>query len=243
MRRELKIILVTLAVGGAWAIGGRVPGMLDEVEAFHVSDVQVAGARYLTDDDVRDLMELDSEANIWSDASIWADRLERHTLVESARVRRRLPGTLLVDIRERRPVALVSTPTLEPVDADGVLLPIDPSVVRLDLPIIEAGRDVASGARLVPGATRELIREVVRLMDGDTAFLQMVSEVAWADDRTLVARWSDPAVDFLLQPGTSSHRIREGILSLDHAVAQDPRNHPDVVDLRFADQVVIRRKE
>ena len=47
------------------------------------------------------------------------------------RVERRLPNRLRVEIEERRPVALAATPTLEPVDGEGVRLPIDPTLYVL----------------------------------------------------------------------------------------------------------------
>lgn len=241
MRRDVRIILATVFLAGTWALSARVPGWLAEMETFRVRDVQVRGARYLAPGEVQSLMAVAPGATIWEDAGPWEDRVARHALVAGVRVRRRLPGTLVVEVVEREPVALVATPTLEPVDATGALLPIDPSSTRLDLPVVAASGVVARGARLVPADTRRLLDEVARLMEGDTAFLQMVSEIGWLDGSTLVARWSDPPVDFLLRPGTPVHRFREGLLTLAHAVSQDPAAPPAVVDLRFADQVVVRR--
>ena len=78
-------------------------------------------------------------------------------------------------------------------------------------------------------------------MEGDTDFLQKVSEIGWRDGSTLAVRWTGPEVTFLLRAGVPPHRFREGLQALDHAVAQDPSDPPTVVDLRFADQVVVRR--
>lgn len=243
MRREAKILVATLALGGAWAVGGRVPGWLEDVEAFRVREIDVRGARHLSPDRIREIMAVPAGATIWSDREPWAERIARHALVADVRIGRRLPGTLIVEVREREPVALVATPVLEPVDADGVVLPLDPSTTRLDLPVVTPTAAVAPRARLVPAETRRLIQEVVRLMEGDTAFLQRVSQVRRRPDGTLVARWAEPGVDFLMRPGTPAHRIRDGLLSLEHALAGDPEHRPDVVDLRFDDQVVVRRQE
>ncbi|GIS80455.1 MAG: hypothetical protein CM1200mP14_20210 [Gammaproteobacteria bacterium] len=69
--------------------------------------------------------------------------------------------------------------------------------------------------------------EVNRLMQADTAFLQMLSEVRWGKDNSLVARWSKPAVDFLLPLGLSAERLREGLIALTHAINQTPRIYPN----------------
>jgi hypothetical protein len=142
---------------------------------------------------------------------------------------------------ERQPVALVPTPTLEPVDGDGILLPLDPASHRLDLPILETEYPFVEGRRIMPSRTRVLASEVNRLMQADTAFLQMLSEVRWGEDSSLVARWSKPDVDFLLPFGLSAKRLREGLIVLAHAINRTPRDLPKSVDLRFADLVVVRR--
>jgi len=52
---------------------------------------------------------------------------------------RRLPGTLVVRVTERAPVALVAAPGgLRVYDGSATLLPIDPSTIDVDLPILSS---------------------------------------------------------------------------------------------------------
>lgn len=241
MRRDLRILLFTLAMGALWAVGSRVPEALASMKTFRIQDVEVHGLRYLDRGLAVDLLELTPETTIWGELEPLTGELAAHPLVRRVSLSRRLPGTLVVQVEERRPVALVPTPLLEPVDAEGVRLPIDPAEFRLDLPVVTPREPVAPGARLVPASTRRLVARVGHLMEADTAFLQMVSEVAWRDEATLVARWSDPRVDFLLPPDASPARFREGLNVLAHAVGRV--GTPTEIDLRFADQVVVRRTE
>lgn len=241
MRREARIIVSTLALGAFWAGGSRLLEALPSFEVFRVSDVEVSGVDFLERGEVLRLLGVTWETSVWGDTQVWERRLAEHPLVAGASVERRLPGTLVVSVTERRPVALVPTPTLEPVDAEGVRLPVDPAVRRLDLPVLEITHEPARGARLVPSRARALAAEVGRLQEADTAFLQMVSEVAWHDRNTLVARWSEPRVDFLLAPGAPPRRLREGLVVLADALAREPGRIPTVIDLRYADQVVVRR--
>jgi cell division protein FtsQ len=61
--------------------------------------------------------------------------------VNDAEIARRLPGTLVITIDERTPVAFVPSPRgLQTLDAAGRALPIDPSTVNVDLPVL-ARRD------------------------------------------------------------------------------------------------------
>lgn len=241
MRRELRIVGWTLVLGALWAGSSKVMETLPSMKLFRVTDVTFTGLDYLGRDDALDLLRLDPDASIWSDAERWEQRLATSPLVETVRVRRRVPGTLVVHVTERRPVALVPTPTLEPVDARGVRLPIDPAERRLDLPVMLIDERPARRTRFLPSRGRELAAEVARLQDADTAFVQLVSEVAWQDGSSVVARWSEPKVDFLMEPGASPRRLREGLAALADALGREPAATPTQIDLRYADQVVVRR--
>jgi len=241
MRRDMKILVATLTLAGVWAGGSRVAEALASMETFRVTDVQIRGLRYLPREEAMALLAVDAKASVWTDLDAHAEGLRAHTLVKSVHIERLMPGTLLVEVVERRPVALVPTPTLEPVDAEGVRLPIDPARHRLDLPVLEVSELPAEGARLLPERARRLAAEVGRLQEADTAFLQRVSEVHWDEDGMVVARWSAPRVDFLLRPGTVPRRLREGFAVLSDALLREPGTVPTLVDLRYADQVVVRR--
>ena len=240
MRRDVRILLATVAFGGALSVADTLPGALSEMQTFSLRDVEVRGARYLTTEAVVGLLDIGPEASVWNDEATWLEPLLAHPLIEAAEVRRRLPDGLVITVTERRPVALAATPTLEPVDAEGRRLPIDPSAFRLDLPVISTSRVPPDGATMFPEDVRALAAEVARLMAADTAFLQLVSSVRWGEHGALIARWTRPPLEFLMPPGTPPSRVREGLAALSHAMATAPGRVPEAIDLRFADQVVVR---
>lgn len=242
MRREMRIILGTIAVATLWTGGTRVAEAVSAMDTFRVTQVDIVGLETVERGDILSLLDVTFEDSVWEDLGTWEDRLARHPLLKEARVTRRMPGTLVVELVERRPVALAPNPVLEPVDAEGVFLPLDPAIRRLDLPVL-ATRDLPPpGSRYLPAWDRDLVAEVARLMEADTSFLQRVSEVGWGADRTtLVIRWSEPDVAFLLATGAPAQRLREGLTVLTDAVGQSPGRAPAIIDLRYADQVVVRR--
>ena len=241
MRRDARILLTTVGLGAVIAWGRDIPSAVVRHELFRVEDVEVRGLRFLAQEDVVALLRLGPESSVWGDKSTWTDRLLRHPLIKDAAVARRPPDGLLLTVTERTPIALAPTPTLEPIDAEGVRLPIDPVEYRLDLPVIETRRMPPSGSRLVPEEVRRLAAEVEHLMAADTAFLQLVSSVAWDGHGAVVARWTEPPVSFLLPPRAPPARLREGLGALADAVAKAGEVAPTAIDLRFADQVVVRR--
>ncbi len=241
MRRDVQILVVTACFGAVMAWGDRVPDAAVDLELFRVENVDVRGNRYLRPDEVVSLLALAPETSVWSDKDVWHDRVAAHPLVKSVRVSRRLPDGLLIPVTERTPIALGPTPTLEPMDAEGRRLPLDPAEFRLDLPVIHTAKRPPRGARHFPSEVRRLAREVEHLMAADTSFLQLVSSVSWTGGGDVAVRWSEPDIEFLLPSRPSPARLREGLTALADATGKERSERPRAIDLRFADQVVVRR--
>jgi cell division protein FtsQ len=242
MRRDVRIIAATILLAGAWTGGSRVAEAVSAMDTFRVTEVDITGLETLERGQVLALMDLTGETSVWDDTELWEARLLAHPLLKEAHVERRIPGTLVVSLVERRPVALAPTPTLEPVDGDGVLLPLDPAESRMDLPLVEVRRTLPPGVRRLAGWERALVAEVARLSAADPGFFQLVSEVAWGGDgRTMVVRLGEPSVTFLVAAGSSAARLQEGLTVLGDVLDRDPGGVPAVIDLRYADQVVVRR--
>lgn len=241
MRRDARILAATLVVGGLWMGAPRVWSAVAATDTFRVRGVEISGLRYLTRSAVLRAMGVNERSNVWDNTGVWAHNVAEIPLVKSARVSRRMPGTLVVKVVERTPVALVPTPVLRPVDARGALLPIDPAEHRLDLPILYERQAPVPGSAFLPRRGRRLAGEIARLDHADAGFMDGVSEVSWQGAHTLVVRWSDPQVDFLLDAGAPARRLRDGLAVLGDAMARDPSHPPVAIDLRYADQVVVRR--
>ena len=136
-----------LAVGGAllllilgspfWG-----PRMLRHLAFFRVRKIEVNGLRYTPASEVLARLKVDTTRSVWDPLEPLAERVMAHPQVESAYVSRKLPGTVVVDVIERRPVALVPIGAeLRAVDERGVTLPLDPSRTPVDAPVVTAPRD------------------------------------------------------------------------------------------------------
>src|SRR5688572_11814621 len=226
MRRDVQILLATTCFGAAMAWGERIPAAVVDLELFRIENVQVRGLRYLEEAEVVSLLGLAPETSVWSDKGVWHDRIVAHPLVRSVRVSRRLPDGLRLVIEERTPIALGPTPTLEPMDAEGRRLPLDPAAYRLDLPVIHTGRRPPRGSRHFPAEVRRLAAEVEHLMATDTSFLQLVSSVSWTSGGAVAVRWTDPEVEFLLPSHASPARLREGLSALADAASKERDGMP-----------------
>jgi len=105
---------------------------------FQVRKVEVYGTHYIPPDDILARLRVDTTASVWDDLAPLERRVAELPQVRSVRIERKLPGTLVVRVSENLPVAFVPTAGgLRATDADGHLLPLDPSKTDVDLPVLE----------------------------------------------------------------------------------------------------------
>jgi cell division septal protein FtsQ len=241
MTTRLRLLLLTAGIVALAGVGTRVPEALARVDYFEIHTVRVEGARWLTDLEAEVAVGLPPGTNLWEDSSPWVERLRAHPLVLEARARRRPPGTLLFEVRERQPVALLPTPALEPVDAEGRRLPIDPVAHRLDLPLLRPtampGRD---GRPLTPIQLRTLTTELARLAEVEPGMVAGLSDIGMDEQGDVVARFVDPAIALHFRIPLATRRLKEGWTVLEDALQRRPGQPVQALDLRYADQVVVR---
>ena len=239
MRRDVKILLGTLALGPVLVWGPEVSQAVSQMDTFRISDVEVRGIRFLSEDAVVEQLELGAFASVWGDRDAWRERLVEHPMVRDAEIRRRLPNGLRVTIEERRPIALAATPTLEPIDGEGYRLPIDPVRYSLDLPILTTGKLPPAGSYVFPREARDLAAELEYLAASDEEFVRRISTVGRHTGGGLVVSLTAPKVDLLVLPGTPLARLRQAEAAMADAMSKSGRV-PAVIDIRFKDQVVVR---
>jgi cell division protein FtsQ len=144
---------------------------------FRVRNVIVEGTRYLSPDSVVARLALDTMRSVFDDTPPLEKKIRSMPQVADVSIKRKLPGTLVVDVQENPPVALApGAQGLDVVDSVAVTLPIDPSLEpALDLPIADQ-RDVALTRMLGDVRTRSSvlyrrISEVSRSGAGDIVIL------------------------------------------------------------------------
>ena len=128
------VVVLALLVSPVWA-----PHVLRRLSFFRVRRVEILGTRYTSPSELLDRLKVDTTRSVWDPLDPLAARVRTHAQVESVTVTRRLPGTLIVQVKERHPVALVNAPGgLRAVDERGRRLPLDPSRTPVDAPVVTA---------------------------------------------------------------------------------------------------------
>lgn len=223
-RASWRLMLGVPIVAALLAVPWWGPHLLAQLAYFRVRRVEIIGTRYVPPGDILRRLNVDTTNSVWDPAAPLEQRIARHPEIRSVRIRRRLPGTLVVEIAESLPVALVPAAAgLRAYDERGVLLPVDPTRAQVDAPVL-AGRDTAllrllGEVRRTAPAVYQRISELRRLPRGD--ILLKVAEVT-----VLASR--DVTVDRLLELEPVSQDLARRQL------------RPAELDLRFRDQVIAR---
>lgn len=232
-----KILGALFLIGVLFAAAWGVRAGARKMAFFRVRSVEIRGARYLQASDIISRLKVDTLASLWDDLSPYSARVRGHPQVADAVISRRLPGTLVVTIKENLPVALIQSPTgLLPYDSMGKQLPIDPSRTSLDLPIVATDDPVllklVGAIRAAEPAVFARIEEVKRA--GREEIMLTLSRRSAADSVS-------PASGTLLvrvPVGLSAERFAD-IFPVETDLARR-QVHVSELDLRYRDQVIAR---
>lgn len=160
----MKRSALLFAGAGALLLGGLVLGplALRQMSFFRVRRVELVGTRYLSPELLAARLGLGPDQNLFDDTGEIARRAEQVAGVVSARVERRLPGTLRITVVERAPVAFApGSGGLVPLDATGQPLPYDPAATGLELPLVPRADSLVLGALArVSAADSTLYQEI-----------------------------------------------------------------------------------
>ena len=242
-KRALRIALAASACG---FIGYHAVRMADSrgwLNPFRVREVRVVGAEVASPAVlVAEAGLIGEELHYWSVLDPYVRSVRRDPLIESARFQRRFPNGLTLEVEERRPIALLALERLTPVDAAGIVLPVNPFHAGWDVPVLEIA-DRSSGAQVVHGGR---VRDDV--VAGAVTWLEQVgrrypelareiSSMRIDGEGTLTLHLVHAAGDVLLAHDTPVDKmgwVDEVIRDLQHKGVEFSR-----LDLRFPDQIVV----
>lgn len=199
------------------------PRALRKMDFFRVSKIEVRGLANLRAEDVARVLPIPARMSLFDELDAVQRAADSIPGLADVVVSRRLPGTLVVTVREVPPIALVMRKgQLRLLGEDGRALPFDPTVSAPDLPIVREADSLVT-------------RLLARVRDADvTLYSRVISGWRAGDDIVL-------AVDgqrYWFRPDAPAEVIQAVTL-----VAQDlerkGRRYVEL-DARFAGQVVVR---
>jgi cell division septal protein FtsQ len=235
LRRWLWSLAAALGVAAVVVAVMYAPRVLRQLDAFTIERVEVTGTRFTEPWAVVRAAGIDERSNLFDDADAWLAGVLELPLVREARVRRTLPGTLTLEVREAEPVALVAEQELRAVDAAGRALELDLAGAVLDLPVLVG---VALEHDALAGAALSAV-ELVNLMAAhDAALAERVSQVELIPGALrVVFRGQGP--DALLPVQATPTHLMQLRLAYSDLASRGELSRVGRIDIRFRDQVVV----
>lgn len=240
------ILLLVLLAPASWL--ARLAA--SRMEFFQLRSIAVQGTRYLTPETVVERLSVDTSRSVWDDTEPLVARLRTMPQIAEVTISRKMPGTLVVKIRENLPVALAPSPRgLEPVDSAGVVLPIDPARSDIDLPVAKQ-RDKSILSLLTDTRARNpmLYRRISEIgKDGKDSFIIKLAPAGGISSDAGQPAGDSATADVVVRPTTLKVRASVGVsvsrLADIFPVESDlMRRRANVaeLDLRYRDQVIAR---
>lgn len=240
MRSRTRWLLLACGACAVTSVAAGAPAMLRRMDAFRVQRVEIRGTRYLPAYDALLQTGITRTSNIFDEFEMWHDRLLLHPMVLDAQIERELPNTIRVAITETEPIALVRTPELRPVDARARALPIDPSTIDLDLPVLMKTARPDSSGYFPDRTTRAAIAVLTTLRNRDARLFSWISEAGPAGEQGIMLRLRQPrSATALVSADPRALRLREIEVTLSDLSARGELSRLKRIDARFRDQIVI----
>ena len=241
MRARLRVVRGALALVGIALAGYLAFWRLAESPALSVSRIVVRGNLRLPTSEVVSLVEgLKGRSVISVDLDQWRSRLLRSPWIAEAAIHRYLPGTIEIQVQERRPMGIGRVKgELYLVDEAGTLIDrYGPRYADLDLPIID-GLEPGAAARTA-GLNREragLAGRLLGALQRKPELAERVSQVDVSDSRDAVVILDKDTTLVHLGDEQFVERLQSYIELAPSLRRQVPAI--DYVDLRFGEHVFV----
>jgi cell division protein FtsQ len=237
--RTVKALAVMAVVAyGAWRAGA----LVLSASSLHVSRVAVRGNERLSLGVVLALVDgLEGQHILGVDLGRWQRRLLAYPWVEDAALRRILPGTVEIVVRERRPMAIGRiSGRLYLVDSAGVVIDeYGPNYADIDLPIVDGlASEPRRGTPLVDRARAALAGRLLADLAARPDLAARVSQIDVSDARNGVVILEGDHT--MLRIGDRDFVARiQAYVDLAPALRERVADI-DYVDLRFEERLYVR---
>jgi cell division protein FtsQ len=167
---------------------------LQDAVGLKLAKVIVQGEHYLTDEQVARTADLSMGESMFKlDLEGAEERLRKLEWVDRVFIERRLPSSILISVRERKPVVLLDNGALYGVDREGRLLRPAAALLNEDLPLVSGVRFPveAVGTTRLAESLRPALDFLTFVAKKDPVTAQDVSEVNLSEPESLKVTFID----------------------------------------------------
>lgn len=210
-------------------------------DLFRVEGVSVKGHQRLGQQQVVALSDIELGLNTFSlDLGLIGRKIEENPWVRQAKVQRIFPRQVVIEIVERKPVAIINMGYLYYIDEDGEIFKVLDSKDKLDYPIItgfdyEKAQDHDENYAL---KLKQIVALMVDLKGRKLFDLNQVSEIHHEMDGGLSLFTFDGSVKVKLGNGNYKRKINR--LERIYSQLQPKLKMLDYIDLNVNEKIIVR---
>lgn len=214
---------------GAAVIGAllwvAVPRVLRGVELFRVRRIEVRGTKNMSAEAIARALPPQDGRSLFDDLAPIQAAADSIGGLEEVEVSRRLPGTIVINVLETEPVALVMRGgRLRMVGERGEVLPFDPTVSGPDLPVMQEADSLVAGF-------------LARTLATDATFYARIVSAWRSGDAVVVAA---DGQRYWFRPDAGAEVI-QAVLAVEQDLERVGRHWMEL-DARFAGQIIVRQE-
>lgn len=238
----LALALITVGFWGWPTVKWGMDYFLGSCESYRVRAIQVVGLERLDSDEIIKKSGINNGTPLFQiDLKEIGERLRTHPWIHTATAVRRLPDTIELRIKERKPVAFLNTGIIWTVTADSILLPLENFNQSWDMPLLRAQNtsSLIEGDSLRDLRACALLAQLITMRQHTPRLWRDLSELFWRHNEM----WA------ILQKGNVEVRLGSGVeeirlKSLERLLAQLEAQHKldnvESIDLRFMRRLIVQ---
>lgn len=171
---------------------------IEESSLFNINKVIVKGDISLPAEKIMEMCGIKRGEKLYKiKAKEVANRICRNIWIESAKCIKKWYGVVVLEVKERKPIALINIGEINLIDRNGVILPIKNKEESGDLPLIYVPNKTYTkdGIKYLDGIYVKHINYIVdKLNNPSIKLLEKVSQIEINDSDTYVCKISDRPV-------------------------------------------------
>ena len=215
-------------------VSAAVLGFFVYVPFFTLNEIKLVGAKYLTQEDIMKIGDIYMGEQLFRlETDVVQNRLSKDLLIEEVTVRRHLPHTLEVTIKERRPLAtIVCDYGYLDLDRNGVIIDSYKSLKTMKIPMINgaAVRDLYIGDSVEDEHVKKILDFLQRINEET---LNHLSEIAIVEEDYIVM-YTDTARPVQIRIGKLERLDEKARLTEDFLRDLETNPHPvEYVDFNY----------
>lgn len=236
-----QLLTIMIVVGGVFALA------VMWKSKQRLQGVQVSGIKALTQQEIIEISGLDTSEHLYlKDIELAEIRqnIRKHPFIRSVEVAHGDNGVISIAVDERAPVAAIKSSggDLRYIDSEGKILPYRLFSVVSDVPIVHGIETVGKVDSIGLVGLVSLLKELQFTERGE--LYQQISEIIYeARLSSFILRSADAG--FSVTVGTVANlngKFSHLYAFLTRELPKLPKNSIDYIDLRWSDQLVVKKK-